>query len=108
RGFTGPEPDAETGLVNMRGRIYDPRLGRFMQADPIMQAPFWSQGLNRYSYVFNNPLAYTDPSGCQAASDDPDYDTPYENGNFTDAGGLPDPAEPGSPQSGSTSSGSAD
>jgi hypothetical protein len=32
-------------------------------ADPIMQAPFWSQGLNRWSYVFNDPVNLTDPSG---------------------------------------------
>ncbi|MBL8299208.1 MAG: hypothetical protein JNN30_12795, partial [Rhodanobacteraceae bacterium] len=44
-------------------RIYDPRLGRFLQADPFVQAPRDSQSFNRYSYVFNNPLAYTDPSG---------------------------------------------
>jgi RHS repeat-associated protein len=62
-GFTGHESDAETGLVNMRGRLYDPRIGRFMQADPIIQLPMWSQGWNRYSYALNNPLAYTDPSG---------------------------------------------
>jgi len=47
----------------MNGRIYDPKLGRFLQADPIVQAPKNSQNLNRYSYVLNNPLSYTDPSG---------------------------------------------
>jgi len=47
----------------MNGRIYDPRLGRFLQADPVVQAPKNSQSLNRYSYVLNNPLSYTDPSG---------------------------------------------
>jgi len=49
--------------VHMNGRIYDARLGRFLQADPIVQAPKNSQNLNRYSYVLNNPLSYTDPSG---------------------------------------------
>jgi len=60
-GFTGHETDIETGLVNMRGRIYDPKIGRFMQADPILQVS--SQGLNRFSYVKNNPLNSADPSG---------------------------------------------
>ena len=47
----------------MNGRSYDPVLGRFLQADPFVQAPKNSQSLNRYSYVLNNPLSYTDPSG---------------------------------------------
>ncbi|HET9033057.1 MAG TPA: RHS repeat-associated core domain-containing protein [Dokdonella sp.] len=47
----------------MTRRIYDPNLGRFLQADPFIQAPGNSQSLNRYSYVFNNPMAYTDPIG---------------------------------------------
>src|SRR6187402_2716363 len=51
----------------MKGRVYDPLAGRFLTADPVMQAPFWSQGLNRYSYVFNNPINNTDPSGFSAA-----------------------------------------
>jgi hypothetical protein len=47
----------------MNGRIYDPTLGRFLQADPHVQAPMNSQSYNRYSYVLNNPMSYTDPSG---------------------------------------------
>lgn len=47
----------------MNGRIYDPTLGRFLQADPHIQAPNNSQNYNRYSYVLNNPMSYTDPSG---------------------------------------------
>lgn len=47
----------------MNGRIYDPTLGRFLQADQHIQAPKNSQSYNRYSYVLNNPLSYTDPSG---------------------------------------------
>lgn len=47
----------------MNGRIYDPNLGRFLQADPFIQAPSNSQSYNRYSYVWNNPLSATDPSG---------------------------------------------
>ena len=47
----------------MNGRVYDPTLGRFLSADPFIQFPASTQGLNRYSYVFNNPLSFTDPSG---------------------------------------------
>jgi RHS repeat-associated protein len=62
-GFAGLEADSDTGLVNMRGRLYDPELGRFVSADPFTPAADWTQGLNRYAYVFNNPLNQTDPSG---------------------------------------------
>jgi RHS repeat-associated protein len=41
----------ETQLVHMNGRIYDPTLGRFLQADPFIQAPKNSQSYNRYAYV---------------------------------------------------------
>ena len=47
----------------MNGRVYDPELGRFTSADPFVQFPFSTQGLNRYTYVNNNPLLFTDPSG---------------------------------------------
>lgn len=66
KGFTGHEMLDEVGVVHMNGRIYDPRLGRFLQADPVIQAPTYTQSLNRYSYVFNNPLNATDPSGYSA------------------------------------------
>lgn len=63
RGFTGHEHIDHADVIHMNGRIYDPVLGRFMQADPIVQAPNSGQSLNRYTYVFNNPLSYTDPTG---------------------------------------------
>jgi hypothetical protein len=47
----------------MNGRIYDPMIGRFLQPDPIISEPYNSQNFNRYAYVLNNPLMYTDPSG---------------------------------------------
>jgi RHS repeat-associated protein len=50
-------------IIHMNGRIYDPTLGRFLQADPHIQAAKNSQSYNRYSYVLNNPMSYTDPSG---------------------------------------------
>jgi len=62
-GFTGHEMLDSVGLVHMNGRVYDQATGRFISADPYVQDPFDSQSLNRYSYVGNNPLSYTDPSG---------------------------------------------
>ncbi|MEE4217033.1 MAG: RHS repeat-associated core domain-containing protein [Xanthomonadales bacterium] len=63
RGFTGHEQVDAMGLIHMNGRVYDPKLGRFLQADPLVQAAGDGQALNRYSYALNNPLSYTDPSG---------------------------------------------
>ncbi|TQV70787.1 hypothetical protein FKG94_20905 [Exilibacterium tricleocarpae] len=63
RGFTGHEMLDEVGLVHMNGRIYDPHLGRFVQADPFIDGVSITQGYNRYSYVHNNPLNATDPTG---------------------------------------------
>jgi RHS repeat-associated protein len=63
RGYTGHEHLDEIGLVHMNGRIYDPLLGRFLSPDPVIQAEELLQNYNRYSYVLNNPLRYTDPSG---------------------------------------------
>jgi uncharacterized protein RhaS with RHS repeats len=51
------------GLVHMNGRVYDPLIGRFMSADPFIQAQGNLQSYNRYAYVMNNPLNLTDPSG---------------------------------------------
>jgi len=63
RSYTGHEYLDEVGLIHMNGRVYDPTIARFLSADPIIQAPTDLQSLNRYAYVRNNPLRYTDPSG---------------------------------------------
>jgi RHS repeat-associated protein len=56
--YTGREND-ETGLYFYRARYYDPALKRFITSDPIgLQG-----GVNTYSYVFNNPLRWIDPTG---------------------------------------------
>jgi RHS repeat-associated protein len=62
-GFTGQEGDDELGLVNMRGRIYDPQVARFLTTDPLVSEPGYSQSWNPYSYVHNSPLAFVDPTG---------------------------------------------
>jgi RHS repeat-associated protein len=63
RGFTGHEELDQVGLVHMNGRVYDPLLARFGTPDPTTESPFSTQGWNRYSYVGNSPLNFTDPSG---------------------------------------------
>jgi len=63
KGFTGHEMLDEVGIIHMNGRIYDPKLGRFLQADPQIQFPDATQSYNRYSYLLNNPLNDIDPTG---------------------------------------------
>jgi RHS repeat-associated protein len=62
-GYTGQEQDDELGMINLNGRMYDPRLGRFPTPDPVVQAPAVGESFNRYAYVFNNPVNSIDPSG---------------------------------------------
>ncbi|OCQ23661.1 hypothetical protein A7985_06885 [Pseudoalteromonas luteoviolacea] len=70
KGYTGHEHVDHAEAIHMGGRIYDPTLGRFMQADPIVQSPESARSLNRYTYVFNNPLSFTDPTGYTCKVDD--------------------------------------
>ncbi|WP_423223229.1 RHS repeat-associated core domain-containing protein [Candidatus Amarolinea aalborgensis] len=61
--FTGQRRDSGSGLLYYGARWYDPVIGRFIQADTIVPQPGNPQSLNRYSYVGNQPLRFTDPSG---------------------------------------------
>lgn len=63
RGYTGHEHLQSIGLINMNARLYDPILRKFLSPDNYVQDPFNTQSFDRFSYVFNNPLLYTDPSG---------------------------------------------
>jgi RHS repeat-associated protein len=63
RGYTGHEHLQSVGLVHMNGRLYDPKLHRFLQPDNYVQDPSNTQNYNRYGYCMNSPLKYTDPSG---------------------------------------------
>ncbi|MBW3518531.1 RHS repeat-associated core domain-containing protein [Flavobacterium sp. NKUCC04_CG] len=63
RGYTGHEHLYTVGLIHMNGRIYDPLLRRFLSPDNYVQDHTNTQNYNRYGYVLNNPLLYTDPSG---------------------------------------------
>jgi RHS repeat-associated protein len=63
--FTGYERDNETSLDYAKARMFGSSLGRFTSPDPLMESAvkFMPQSWNRYTYVLNNPLKYTDPSG---------------------------------------------
>jgi RHS repeat-associated protein len=63
RGYTCHEHLPEFALINMNGRTYDPVLGVMLSPDPFNQNNSLTQNYNRYSYAYNNPLKYSDPSG---------------------------------------------
>ena len=68
--FTGKERDTESNLDEFGARYYGSSLGRFMTPDPILANELRtinSQRWNQYSYAVNNPLAFTDPDGKDAA-----------------------------------------
>ena len=74
-GFTAREFDSETGLLYLRARYLDPRLGRFLSEDPIA----FFGGINFYRYVNNNPVNLRDPFGlapeekqCCASEEEPE------------------------------------
>ncbi len=69
-GFTGQKLDASDGLMYYGARYYDAALGRFISADTIVPNIYNPQDLNKYSYVRNNPLKYTDPTGHMLTCDD--------------------------------------
>lgn len=61
--FTGQRLIAELGIYHFGARFFSPKLGRFLSADSIVPNLFNPQDLNHFSYVRNNPLRYTDPTG---------------------------------------------
>ena len=61
--FTGQRLDSSTGLYYYNARYYDPYLGRFIQPDTLVPDPLNPQAWNRFSYCYNNPTSYVDPSG---------------------------------------------
>ena len=63
RGYTSHEHLWEVGIIHMNGRLYDPLLRRFLNADENIQDLHNTQNYNKYGYVMNNPLMYSDPSG---------------------------------------------
>lgn len=99
RGYTGHEEIPEVNLIHMNGRVYDPELARFTSADPVIQDPYAVSSFNRYAYVWNNPLKYTDPTGFEAESDvkgDDDGETSTDNRttDSTENGASDDASDP--------------
>ncbi|MDH5693424.1 MAG: RHS repeat-associated core domain-containing protein [Gammaproteobacteria bacterium] len=68
-GYTGQQWDAESKLLYLRARYYDPAMGRFISADPFLGRLEEPVTQNRFIYVHNNPVMYTDPSGLLATWD---------------------------------------
>jgi RHS repeat-associated protein len=78
-GYTGQRNvSGGLGLMDYHARMYDALLGRFVQPDTIM--PGGPQGLNRFSYVNNNPINATDPTGHVTCRDD-DYECIHKTHN---------------------------
>ncbi len=84
-GYTGQRFDSESGLYYYKNRYYSPKLGRFLQPDPIGLLG----GLNLYTYVENSPLNYTDPRGLKPAPGGGTGGQPVGGG-----GGFPFPTRP--------------
>jgi RHS repeat-associated protein len=101
--FTGKERDTESGLDNFTARYFGSSMGRFMSPDPDEESGIDNMGdpqmWNGYSYVGNNPLNRTDPSGrtvsicdtngnyCQAVSDE-DYAKAQQQDQYNHAASL--------------------
>jgi RHS repeat-associated protein len=92
-GFAGSYWHTPTGLYYMRARWYHPKLGRFLQTDPIG----YGGGMNIYAYVKGDPLNFTDPLGLQEEPA-PEENTIYVNGTpparLSGGAGLWVPCEP--------------
>jgi RHS repeat-associated protein len=68
-GYAGHKTDADTNLIYMQQRYYDPMVGRFLSVDPVTANSGPASNFNRYWYANNNPYKFTDPDGRLATCD---------------------------------------
>jgi RHS repeat-associated protein len=100
--FTGQYSNVnDFGLMFYNARWYDVGLGRMAQADSIV--PGGAQGWDRYAYVGNNPVRFSDPTGHKKACGvlsggcedrGPDTENPFEELGLVDRDGRDSPAPP--------------
>ncbi|KAA9002428.1 type IV secretion protein Rhs [Paenibacillus spiritus] len=64
--YAGELWDDSTDLQYLRARWYDPSMGRFLNEDTVEGQFDNPLTLNLYTYVYNNPLRYLDPTGNKA------------------------------------------
>jgi RHS repeat-associated protein len=81
QGYTFHTVLGRMGLNHMNGRVQDAISGTFLSPDPFITDPLNTQNFNRYAYVYNNPLTFTDPSGFAVWGDQDDEDDDWD---FTD------------------------
>jgi RHS repeat-associated protein len=67
--FAGERVDADTGLVYLRARWYDPVTGRFVSADDADGVARVPISLNKYLYANGDPLNGVDPHGTETLGD---------------------------------------
>jgi RHS repeat-associated protein len=114
-GFTGHRHDVELDVIDMGGRVYDPKYKRFLSADPVVQGVRDGFAWNHYRYASNNPAMLVDPTGylvdgcpCVGCCDPPPEPNPQptpnpepepepEPGPEPDSEQDPPPPPPGQP-----------
>ncbi|MFE2719241.1 polymorphic toxin-type HINT domain-containing protein [Streptomyces mirabilis] len=80
--YLGKPQDTTTGYTDIGARKYDPTLGRFISADPLLQ-PTSPQSLGGYTYADDNPLTNSDPSGLMACASPDECGGGAQYGNNT-------------------------
>ncbi|GAB7048336.1 ricin-type beta-trefoil lectin domain protein [Catenuloplanes indicus] len=83
-GYLGATPDDASGYVPLGARLYDPVVGRFLSADPLLDLADPVQN-NGYSYAHNNPMTLSDPSGLSVALSASEMDAAYKGAGLSTA-----------------------